>query len=247
MFKALTSRMRPTSYVYLLVHLILAGLGFWMMGQSDREAMQAIGSSLVATGLTGWVIFIYILLSEDAKSKLALLYEAGLTHAFTARGSTIKAQYDDRLQSAGEQIDLLGFGQRALREDYANDFSRWKIKARVRILLLDPEFPTRSAPYAKQRDAEEGATSGTISREVAAFLRETQHLRDERFQVRLYRCLPSISMFRIDDEILWGPYLARRVSRNSPTFVVRRGGKLFSSFNSHFEEIWNSAELSREP
>lgn len=239
------ARLRPTNYVYLLLHLLIAGAGFVMMAQKG-VAMQAIGSSFVATGITGWVIFIYIFLSEDTRAKLRLVAEAGITAVFTARGSTIRSQYDQRLDRAKSQLDLLGFGQNTLRQDYAGQFANWKTKACIRILLIDPDFPTRTTSYARQRDGEEGATAGTIATEVQSFLRDTRPLWDERFQVRLYRCLPTVSMFRIDDEILWGPYLAKRVSRNSPTFVVRRGGELFESLQTHFDAIWMSEDLSRE-
>jgi hypothetical protein len=88
---------------------------------------------------------------------------------------------------------------------------------------------------------------GSIATDVRAFLQEveTQGLEtDERFAVRLYRALPMLNIFRIDDELFWGPYLVRQVSRNSPTFLVGRG-ELFTQLIAHFDEIWSSDELSR--
>ena len=65
------------------------------------------------------------------------------------------------------------------------------------------------------------------------------------FDVRLYRCLPSINYFRIDDDIFWGPYLIPGQSRNMPTFIVRRGGILFDRLTLHFQQIWD--RFSRVP
>ena len=83
------------------------------------------------------------------------------------------------------------------------------------------------------------------------FVRQTSSLirgvnKPHPFQVRLYRCLPSVNILRVDDELFWGPYLIREQSRNCPTFIVRRGGILFSRFTAHFDSIWADDNLSRE-
>jgi len=131
-------------------------------------------------------------------------------------------------------------------EDHGNRFVEWKMRAAVRILLLDPEYPTAESPVANLRDSDEGQDPGTICNEVRRFVRDTASLHGENFRIRLYRCLPSVNIFRVDDEMFWGPYFIRRVSRNSPTFVVERGGKVFETLLGHFESIWRDDELSRE-
>ena len=101
-----------------------------------------------------------------------------------------------------------------------------------------------------QRDAEEGNAPGSISTDVQEFLDRTAEVRvqhPDRFQVRLYTALPSINVFRVDDELFWGPYLVRRQSRNTPTFLVSRGGGLFDRIVEHFELLWSDGELSHEP
>lgn len=239
------ARLNPSSWIYLLAHLLLATAGFLMM-TSDKPAYDAIGTSLVAAGITGWVVYIYFFFADEQRARLSVLSKAGLTDVQSSRGATVRSIYDDRLLRAHKQLDLLGFGQNTLREDHRGDFEKWKSRAPVRILLIDPEYPSRESSYAGQRDLEEGAAEGQIAREVEQFLRDVTEIRDERFRVRLYKCLPSVSIFRIDDEILWGPYLAKRVSRNSPTLIVEQGGTLFRSLDEHFEAIWNSDDLSRE-
>lgn len=239
-------RLSPSHYLYLLLHLALAGIGFWLMTIRGVVA-QGIGASLVATGLTGWVIFLYVYLNDDLRSRMRLLYRAGIDAVFSSRGTPIRGEYDTRLLEARRYIDILGFGQRALREDHEKDFTAWKARAKVRVLLIDPEFPSIKGSFSRQRDNEEGSGAGEIARDVQAFLDRTRPIWDDRFQVRLYRCLPTVSIFRIDDQILWGPYLVKQVSRNSPTLVVRNGGSLFEALNAHFEEIWENPNLSREP
>jgi len=104
------------------------------------------------------------------------------------------------------------------------------------------------ATYANQRDAEEHDRVGSIREDVEAFLKEVApHLTADEphpFQVRLYRCLPSVNLFRVDSELFWGPYLIHQQSRNSPTFIVKEG-PLFKMLMEHFESIWSSDLFSR--
>lgn len=237
--------LKPTHWVYLLVHLVLVVVGYVFTQASESTLRPAIGASLIAAGVTGWVVFIYVFLTESTKRQLNLLTQFGLIGAFSSRGASIKSEYDERLAKVRHRIDVMGFGQRALREDYSQDFSRWKRNAVIRILLLDPEYPGPDLNYAAQRDSEEGSPAGTIAGEVRQFVSEVARLLDDNFQIRLYRCLPAVNIFRVDDELFWGPYLIKRVSRNSPTFLVARGGVMFDTFTAQFEEVWKDDALSR--
>lgn len=71
-------------------------------------------------------------------------------------------------------------------------------------------------------------------------------LHEPNFDIRLYRCLPSINFFRIDGDVFWGPYLIRDASRNMPTFLMEKDGKLSQRLINHFDKIWNDDQLSRE-
>jgi hypothetical protein len=180
-----------------------------------------------------------------------MLTRFGFVKVFDSRAVTIRSEYDERVAKARNQIDILGFGLRSLREDYRDQFSEWKKRANVRVLIIDPEFPSSRNSYAKQRDREERASEGTIEADVKAFLLEKDQLdhieSKHSFEVRLYTCLPAVNIFRIDDELFWGPYLMSEPSRNAPTFLVRRGGILFERFVVHFEHIWNDPVLSHSP
>jgi hypothetical protein len=62
-----------------------------------------------------------------------------------------------------------GYGLSSFKEDYQNHFEEWSHRARVRILMADPEFPTAASNYADQRDREEGRTAGETRVHVEAF------------------------------------------------------------------------------
>jgi len=69
----------PTHWVYLLVHvvLVLLGLSVWSQWRGWGASIRA---SLVAAGITGWVVFVYVMLSRRTSDKLAVPYDlrAGL-------------------------------------------------------------------------------------------------------------------------------------------------------------------------
>ena len=191
--KRLLAICRPPFILYLCLHIVLFLLGIVLV-QLGGTIWVGAGSSLIAAAITGWVIFIYVFQVQTVAERLSLFTKFGLKDAFESRSVSIKKEYSDRLSSAHVGIDIIGFGLRALREDYAQVFSDWAEKATVRLLLLDPEYPANGGSYADQRDIEENNASKTISNDVREFVRTAApHLqRSSRFQVRLYTCLPSI-------------------------------------------------------
>jgi hypothetical protein len=240
---------KPKHWIYILCHLIMVLAGFVLCSYSANILLFSIGSSLVASGIAGWVIFAHVLLSEGVSDRLRILTEFGFTNAFDARSVRIRGQYEERLKNARDRIDVIGFGLSAFREDFGANFDAWKGRINVRILLLDPEFPSLERSYASQRDLEENNQPGKIVGDVKLFVREISPLIRKsgalKFEIRLYRCLPTLNILRIDDELFWGPYLIKEQSRNCPTFLVKRGGILFDRFTKQFERIWESEELSR--
>jgi hypothetical protein len=239
--------LRPQHYTYLALHVVLLLVGTYLT-QLKGPVWVGCGSSLIAAAITGWVVFIYIFLSQRRSELLDLIAVFGLKGAFDGRSVSIREEYDSRLKRATKAIDVLGFGQRSLREDHSAEFASWSQRAVVRILLIDPEFPAKRSLYADQRDTEEGDPPKRISRDVRAFIDASRAVIAEggtRFQVRLYTCLPSINVFRIDDELFWGPYLIGQPSRNSPTFLVGDDGILFRKITEHFDKIWDDPHLSR--
>lgn len=168
---------------------------------------------------------------------------------FDGRAVRIKDQYDRRLARASERVDVLGFGLRSLREDYgAAKLENLAARAPVRVLLLDPDFPNGHAyKISSLRDQEERNSEGQIERDIREFVVQVLPLTrklGKNLQIRLYAALPMLNMFRIDDDLFFGPYLIDEQSRNSPTFLVQRGWTLFDHLTEHFERLW-SDEWSR--
>jgi hypothetical protein len=232
--------------VYLVVQTFLVIVGVLLIVLANGKVGLAIGTSLLASGAAGGALFGYVLLSDRWSAGVASLLDAGLRDIWPVRSVQMRDEYDRRLEAARENIDLIGFGQRSFREDHIDDFAAWTGRGvAMRLLLLDPTFPSQEFAYANQRDREEG--SGTIAEDVGRFLSEVKARdlhQNELLSIRLFRCLPVLNLFRIDDDIFWGPYLIRKPSRNSPTLLTVRGGPLFKVLSTHFDDIWQQPELS---
>ncbi|MFY1668820.1 hypothetical protein ACN27G_02505 [Plantactinospora sp. WMMB334] len=238
----------PEHQVYLLVHVLLFVVGL-LVAQLDGQIWLAIGTSVSATGICGWAIFLWLRITEQSTQGQRRIQGLGLTDAFPARSVPIRPEYERRFVSARQQIDFLGFGLRALREDFGDQMDTWLRRVPIRILLVDPDAPTPGWSYAYQRDVEESNSPGSIATDVVNFLRAMEPVKNrfpERLHIRLYTCLPAINVCRIDDEIFWGPYVLGAQSRNTPTFVVSRTGPLFDVLRSHYEQIWTDSRYSRD-
>lgn len=244
----------PANLIWLFGHLVLFLLGIIALGADtyfpslSKPVAEGIGGSLIATGVAGEVLFLYVMMSDSLRSRLELFTKAGLVKIFPHRSVRIRDEYE-RLLTDAKEIDILGFGQSSFRQDFHHRFRDISKHARVRVLLIDPNFPNRQNSIANIRDTEEGNNVGQIREDVEAFertLNQIDGIDRSQFQIRHLRALPSISIFRIDDLIFWGPYLIGQQSRNTPTLQVQRGGFLFESFSRHFDTIWNSDKYSSE-
>jgi hypothetical protein len=248
------SRLRSARFVIyfaLQVVLILSGA---LIAATLGNLGTAVGTSMIATGAGGIIVFAWVVFDEVERERRAVVESFGFVTAFPYRSIQIKDEYRDRTRKASRNIDVMGYGLNSLREDFLDDFEDWAARVKVRILLVDVESPQGSIKYVDIRDLEEDNPPGRTRVEVQRFVDDTYHLwsQGENFQVRLARTLPSVNMFRIDDESFWGPYLISskrygRASRNLPTMIVKRPGYMYERLVDHFDEIWSSDELSRAP
>lgn len=238
-------------YIVLQIILILAGA---LIAATLASIGLAIGTSMIATGACGIIVFGWVIFDEAEAERRKVVDAFGFVTAFPFRSIQIKEEYQRRIRKASQNIDVMGYGLNALREDFISEFSEWATHARVRILLVDPEIPKGSTKYVDQRDMEERNSEGRTRSEVERFVSDTAFLwtQNPNFQLRLAATLPSVNMFRIDDEAFWGPYLVSssrygRASRNLPTLIVKRPGYMYDRLLDHFDEIWSNDAFSHTP
>ncbi len=241
-------KLTTTNWVYLLAYALIFAIGAALY-QVRGVFTLSVGTALIATGIAGWVIFFWVRESEVRARSLQNLADFGITDAFAVRSVAIRGEYELRFKASRDQISIMGFGLRALREDFGDQFQDWARATTVRILLLDPDAPNIKHAYADQRDAEESNPAGSIRKDVHEFISRTHAIRLEyadSFQIRLYRCIPSINVCIIDDEAFWGPYVFGRQSRSTVTFLCRRGGHMYTTLATHFDQVWRNSRPAPE-
>jgi len=252
--KLLGSIRQSRSIIYFSLQMILVLSGA-LLAVTLGSVGVAVGTSVIATGVSGMVVFGWVIFGDVEEDKRRSADAFGFVTAFPNRSIQIKSEYDIRLSRASKRIDIMGFGLNSLREDYAGSFGAWANRAEVRILLVDPDSPGGQATYADLRDNEEGNDPGRTSEEIIRFINDTRELWEDpriAFSLRLAKTITSVNIFRIDEESFWGPYLISqlkrgRTSRNLPTLIVQSPGYMFDRLVDHFEEIWNNDQLSRSP
>src|ERR1700730_14312990 len=106
-FTFLFSRLSQNHVIYLLVHVLLFMLGIVVYYTQPRDPLWGgVAGSLSAAGIAGWVIFVYVFVSQERSDRLKILERFGFIKGFTARSMSIKAEYDVRLAAASRAIDL---------------------------------------------------------------------------------------------------------------------------------------------
>jgi len=118
--------------VLLQAVLFLGGIP---LVRSSYVVYQSIGSSLMAAGAAGWVMLVYVALTQRISNRLALLEDSGILRVFPARSVAIRPEYQERALKAKDGIDVIGFGLKALREDFRVDgFRQWASRAPIGLI-----------------------------------------------------------------------------------------------------------------
>lgn len=245
-------RLQPGSIIYLLVNALIFVIGLLVLNIDEIKEnvlREGIGISLVSTGIAGAILYLHVRSESTLKNRLDSIYKSRILKIFPARAANIRDEYTERLENSSE-IDVLGLGLSAFREDFRGKLIEWARAGRdIRILVLDPDFPSSENSLARIRDLEEGNDIGRIGRESERFIDDfAETARDwPNFRVRYYQAIPSLNMLRAGNEMFWGPYIVGTQSRNMPTLLVEQGGFLFENLKGHFEKLWTDQNFSRDP
>lgn len=105
----------PTGSVWILSHTIMILLGTLALSAKSVQTVlgvgvsEGIGGSLVATGVAGISLFLYIASSDAMRARTEMFSKAGLSAIYSGRSVLIRDQYQERLAKA-QKIDLIGYG-----------------------------------------------------------------------------------------------------------------------------------------
>lgn len=185
-------------------------------------------------------------------------------YLFGGRGDKFLEMYDQSIESASSKLDIFALSLNRLRRNHGRRLLELARTLRIRIALLDPQFPVPNemASLAAIREKEERGSQGDIRRSVAAWYYDVWRPYCEQHAVlpsdpegpglfmKLYRVLPTVNLFRADNRLFVGPYLVSVEDHKTPSMVFDAiphatrhvGTRLFETYQKHFDEIWNSED-----
>ena len=145
----------PTSLIWILAHVVIFLVGVVVIDwapfdQIAKGISASIGASLIAAGIAGYILFLYVRYSERTQKQIEAIRNSGLENVFRGRSVAIKAEYDDRISKAKE-LDVLGFGLSAFREDYKERFGDFAQTKKIRICRSDLSCQEPQLRSAKRR------------------------------------------------------------------------------------------------
>jgi len=230
-------------FLYFACNIILVLLGLIL----TLTQMEAIGESLVASGIAGiimyWAIYVQRKRTAEEETLLETLRRFGIIDILGRR--LTKEEADKIGDTAKKRQDIMGFSLATFYDDMQHGRIQELLerkRIRMRILVVHPE-----SPYCEQRDYEEALPPGTTKNEIIKVTKFILALKNPNVEIRWYKSIPTTSMLVIDDdEMVVGPYLTGWKHRN--TYSIRlKSGKLFDYYRTHFEKIWSDPKLSCKP
>jgi hypothetical protein len=120
----------PIGSVWILSHTIMILLGTLVLSAKPVQTVlgigisEGIGGSLIATGVAGISLFLYIVSSDAMRARAEMFSKAGLSAIYSGRSVLIRDQYQERLSKA-QKIDLIGYGLSSFRQDFLSEFVAW--------------------------------------------------------------------------------------------------------------------------
>jgi hypothetical protein len=237
--------------VYVLVNLAIAALGLalFMAGQ-NVAFFEAIGSSIAAAGLTGLLLTTYVEVQDRRDRRAQAVAEQaarlGLQEFYERRPNMA---LDDPPFRDAREIDILEISGRTI-SDHHDKCDAWRLccpRAKIRVILLHPLFPTASDSFASQRDSEERRPIGEILHEVKRFVDlygEKQQWKNGTrtcsYELRLCKTMPTIAYMRADRSAYVAPYLTGLTGPVVPHIKIGEGIML-QALEENFERLWEDA------
>lgn len=167
--------------------------------------------------------------------------------AFAHRADASPSRWWGLLESAGDQIDLLGYAMLHLPEQHPDLMRLLQSKGcggcAIRIALVDPV-----SHEARRRDLEEGLDDGLLARIRTSTKYFSELAGCENITMRLHSTPMYNSIFRFDNQMLVTPHIFATPGSKAPMLHLRRlrQGGIFDGFAEHFEGIWAIGKLLKE-
>jgi hypothetical protein len=240
------------------VIIILAGVSIVLLGgyfNSDllKGSLQAIGTALVAAGLSAFLIWRLHSGVSDDDQKVTIMSN----NRIDLEGEYVRRKY------VADELDIVSIALAGALEEMANDATERILKrvlfdrVKIRLMFLSP-----SAQYVKQRAAEDGVSITDLEGELrksavycasiygrleklfqeASSSRTFRRERMGALEIRLLDMCPHYTIYRSDGEILWGIYTSAQRGYFSSVLLVKKDHKqLHEQLMGHFDSMWDKS------
>lgn len=250
------ARIREDTHLRTAIDVIvtIAGLCVLLLigyvpSPTSRAFVEAIGTSLVAAGLIA--ILMRLVHREEQREVIKVIAEDR---------NALNSEYHDRKYFARE-TDVMSVALSAALNELVNDSEDRLLRrvindgAQVRLMLLAP-----SAPYTQQRADEDDVPHEELCTVLRHSIDQCKRVHDKLvrlhddtgaqprarrhprglFEIRMLQMCPHFTIYRTDDQILWGLYTSAHRGQFSPVLeVVRSRTLVFEHLVGHFERLWN--------
>lgn len=231
----MTAKTKFRIYTLVLGIILLVGIILILLPGQGAVPMS-IGTSLVASGVVGFLNLFYELIVGDDRAAVEALLESGITAIYNRRDLE---KYHVLMEKVSDQLDIAGYSLRAFNESFGPllaDRVKTDKRLKVRCLVIDPN----SEP-SRARERLEGHAPGTFARTIQQISQTFQG--SPNVSIRVLNGALSTMVFRLDNVMFVGPQFISRSSRGSTTFEIekRKHSWLFDAYELEFEEMWKNA------
>ncbi|MBE4703683.1 hypothetical protein GXB76_24310, partial [Citrobacter freundii] len=190
-------------------------------GLAINTILLSIGCSIIAAVIINFVDY-HITLPEIVTKnviqswKLVSIYET-------------KQQMNDKtneLLKKASVIDIAAFGCSGLI-NFQGETLKKRLKKGLNIRFL---IPNTDFDFIKQREKDENAAEGSITKSIDYLISWVDETRNElslpegRILIKKYSCLPMDSIMIIDDQLFTGPFMIKKLSQLSMAYHYKKGG-----------------------
>lgn len=224
----------PKFYVLVGSILIIVSLiAIWYFSDSFNEYKKL--EPLVGGGIVGLLILLLtVYLDKQEFDRAEALKSLGVIDVYRNRKD--KAQYGKLIDSAKNEIIVLGVTASRMMEDFASKTDQQDqqlIQAlargvKVKIMLCKSENLSNNADRVRLQE--------TTIPTIQGLQKQYPNLEFKQFEGK-----PNHSIFKVDNQCIVGPVFQGRSSKDSPSIVMDEREKYVTPYIDYFNSIWEDA------
>jgi len=241
------SKKELSQIIILLIGILLIVLSFIIKRNTDDNSITvntvllSIGCSIISVVIINY--FDYLITLTERKT-IINVNKWGLTTIYETR----QKMNDDtnKLLELAKELDLSVMGAKGLI-NYRGKILKERLKQGMIMRIL---IPVKDSAFIKQREIDEEATSGDITKSIndlcywLSSVKKELNLSENSLMVKQYKSLPLESMMRIDKDMFVGPFMVKKLSQLTMAYHYHQGGKGYDDYKEYFNSIWDDNTIS---